>query len=356
MAQIARPSEKPLNWGQYARLKKMRRVQFRNALEQLDAGASNIASQVDQIRNLDSLLAAHPWRKAQDALGAAVIAAIAVGVLAVLSLMPVSRPFIVLTAAVDAVRVKLPESHGFSWSGRPLQLDSSNDGLRFVGFEFRGWQTLPGARAGTRPTCPDALHLESLALGAGGSLSLEYDADGRLDVKSEDAPMTGELECKGSPEGPAEFATFVPRGQAPIQRLVSLTLREPWLLGDLAARELAFVRQIRSMTTQGERPTISSIHSGTLRFRDTDQETVLRDGDRLTLSGVSGNVNLSIHPSERNMTLRYEGTVDTVKRDGRGVMPSWLVYGRRNANLAVFLSAFAAVWGTLWAIRRWLHA
>jgi hypothetical protein len=306
------------------------------------------------MRNLDSLLAVHPWRKLKDVLIAGAIAAITVGTLAVLSKKPVSRPFVVLTAKVERVQVKLPEWRGFSWSGAPVQINAAN-GVRLTGFEFPGWRTLSGARSG-EPACPYALHLDSFVLGAGALLILEYDSDGRVIIGGEGAEMRGELECKGSPDAPAELADFLPKARATTRQTVSLSLLQPLTIEKVAIRELSLVRQLRSGTTQGDRPTVSSIQSGSLRFVETDQEIALRKGDRLNLVNISGDIDVAAYPGERSMTLRYEGTVDAIWRDNRDLTPSWLFYWRRNANFAMFLGAFAAVWGALWTIRRWLSA
>lgn len=374
------------------RLRRQREMIAGDAAARLvDEPSSDIAAQVEEIDAIDKILDGLPVPASQRFLAPLGIAVICALIVWLAWTVRVDRFGIKTWVAIEATAEQAGLELAAGWElSEPLPL--AGDGLTIdqasLAFVDKGllFGELPsGSRVDVTPTPPRQripLDLDRLRLEEGSALQLAPLGSGRVRVLLH-GPGKGEVliggdadvEWRRAPAGRpdtaqasfefAETLLFENGAQkADVVRLeFSVPETERLTLRHFTVSSVKFGREVQLLP--GERTTVSTIRSGTLRLTELDQTFPLDPAVGIQLGRLDGHVReLSVNPDSNTVTIDYQGYVDNVAllSPGSGgkletglkriLTPSLLTYAYQNKSLALVVAAISFVWGALFYLRR----
>jgi hypothetical protein len=342
---------------------------LRQAIEKLASDpVADVATDIERFETHDKVLAGMPSSRSKELIGAFVVG---IACLLCISLawsfrMPTTQVRLIVTA--DSVSLKLAAP--WNW---PVALPLGSAPIRL---ENLSAVELPNTQGQIEQLSGDPwveiaggnVSLSHLAFGEGGKLLIERDEDGRLNLFAGGAKLTGELAIWGGPTvaageaaeqtafsgalhlPDAEIVAFSAKGEGAVPTRLSFLPQQRAVLANLRVVELGFAQEAADQP--GNVIFASTVLGGKLLLADVGGEVDLEEGDRLTLTGVSGLVNKISTDDE--MVITFEGSVADVFVGSEDRTPSLMEYMFHNQRLAFFWTAGTFLWGAIWSARKFL--
>jgi hypothetical protein len=316
------------------------------------------------------LLAAIKPPRSREWIWAVIVAVLCLSVGGLLWSFQITRTKITLHLTSDAVELKL--SAPWSWSG-DLPLETSLvqlEALSVLEASLLG-STVESSRSDVSVAIKDgSVSLKRLGLERNGVLTVERTANGHIDLYSRGAKLWGLFIVLGSvhlsveseitdPRLERHFDLAIPesiafqaKGDTAVPTRIKVRPREPWALRELQVQDLGFMRE--TPAEPGAIVFMSAITQGTLTLHDSSETVVLREKDRLILTGLKGRVvELKVRDA---IDLIFEGMAKRILIGPNGfeqnLAPTYLTYIYHQKPLAFFWGAVVFCWGVLWSVRR----
>lgn len=331
---------------------------------------ADIETELKRLKTVERLLAIETTGPTQRRTLAIIIGLVCVTIvgLAQVIRMPASR----VTLFVEAESATFGVVDDWLW-GTPV---SRTTQILIDGFEDVELPSSVAAKLNNEPDdvfdiTGDKLTLASLAVGAGGGVTIESSAN-TTDLFMRGAPVNGELTLSGAltvgsgsnsvggewSSGTFQFTfpeivTFAasPNRAVPVHMQVSHDREIK--IENVSVQALSFAREQVSST--GGAGFESTITSGRLTISETGEDVALNRGDHIEIGDATEAriIELSIN-GKVNIAFEGKAKVVSMVKAGRRIdlRPTVLEYIYHNELLVFLWSALGICWGLVWSVRR----